>query len=119
MDGAEFPRPRSCTKYCCYCKGDKPAIEPGIKVPTNHVSCALEPANCTRLDGVVAWFMNVVAAAFFISLERCSCIRIDTKDDDVDDLKIELLGPDSPRDSQIYISPRQEAKQAFLQHSFI
>ncbi|KAL4376968.1 hypothetical protein GQ457_02G015420 [Hibiscus cannabinus] len=113
MDGG---RPRSCTKYWCYCKGDKPAIEPSIKVPTNHVSCALEPANCTRLDGVVAWFMNVVAAAFFISLQRCSCIRIDTKDDD---LEIELLGPDSPRDSQIYISPRQEAKQAFLQHSFI
>ncbi|GLT46830.1 hypothetical protein SLA2020_205600 [Shorea laevis] len=41
-------------------------------------SCA--PA-CRKLDGIAAWVLNGVAAAFFMSLDRCSCIHIGTMDD--------------------------------------
>lgn len=37
-----------------------------------------------KLDGVAMWFVNGVTMAFFASLNRCSCIRIATKED-VDD----------------------------------
>ncbi|RZC54729.1 hypothetical protein C5167_013596 [Papaver somniferum] len=35
-----------------------------------------------KIDGVAMWFINGVVAAFFGSLERCSCINIDTKEED-------------------------------------
>ncbi|XP_050237019.1 uncharacterized protein LOC126686811 [Mercurialis annua] len=38
-----------------------------------------------KLDGVAMWFINGLASAFFGSLERCSCIRIATEDDDGDE----------------------------------
>ncbi|GKU94930.1 hypothetical protein SLEP1_g8351 [Rubroshorea leprosula] len=41
-------------------------------------SCA--PA-CGKLDGIAAWVLNGVAAAFFMSLDRCACIHIGTMDD--------------------------------------
>ncbi|OMP01770.1 hypothetical protein COLO4_11609 [Corchorus olitorius] len=92
-----FSRARSCTNWCS-CGNpiiDHPAIKSpvaaGIQIPTSH-SCV--PASCRKVDGVAAWLMNGVAAAFFISLERCSCIHIDTKDD-ADD--VQLLAPNSRR----------------------
>ncbi|XAR61988.1 hypothetical protein NMG60_11016554 [Bertholletia excelsa] len=39
---------------------------------------------CGKIDGVATWLVNGVSAAFFASLERCSCIRIAT-DEDADD----------------------------------
>ncbi|XWS33462.1 hypothetical protein CRYUN_Cryun22dG0085100 [Craigia yunnanensis] len=39
------------------------------------------PPACRKLEGVAAWVMNGVAAAFFTSLVRCYCIHIDTEDD--------------------------------------
>ncbi|XWS41741.1 hypothetical protein CRYUN_Cryun17cG0109100 [Craigia yunnanensis] len=93
MEAIVFPRAGCCTNWC-YCKGNQviPAIKPGIQIPTSHTSCV--PAY-RKLDGVATCLMNGVAAAFFMSLERCYCIRIDTKDDDADD--IHLLAPDMPR----------------------
>ncbi|CAL1361357.1 unnamed protein product [Linum trigynum] len=42
-------------------------------------------ASCSKLDGVAMWLVNGVAAAFFASLDSCSCIRIATVDDDAED----------------------------------
>ncbi|XVF15395.1 hypothetical protein REPUB_Repub09cG0149100 [Reevesia pubescens] len=97
MDAIVFSRLKNCTNWC-YCKGNNnpvipAAIKPaGIQIPTSHNSCI--PPACRKLDGAAAWLMNGVAAAFFMSLERCSCINIDTKDD-ADDTQ--LLAPDLPR----------------------
>ncbi|KAK4750513.1 hypothetical protein SAY87_003995 [Trapa incisa] len=41
--------------------------------------------SCSRLDGVAAWLINGVGAAFFASLERFSCIRIATEDDSMEE----------------------------------
>lgn len=117
MDGTKIFRQRSCTNWC-YCKGDSSAIKPGpVRNATSQDSCVLVSTSCRKVDGVVAWLMNGVAAAFFMSLERCSCIHIDTKDDadDGDDIEIELLGPDFTKDEQLYNSSRQEDEQEFEQ----
>ncbi|KAK1292883.1 hypothetical protein QJS10_CPB17g02613 [Acorus calamus] len=37
---------------------------------------------CGRLDRVAAWVGYGVAAAFFASLERCSCINLTTAEED-------------------------------------
>ena len=36
---------------------------------------------CKKLDDLGGWLVDTVIAAFFGSLQRCSCIHIDTKDD--------------------------------------
>ncbi|KAL5074653.1 hypothetical protein RYX36_013637 [Vicia faba] len=43
-----------------------------------------------KFDGVAMWFVNGVTMAFFASLNRCSCIRIATKEDveDANDLPL-------------------------------
>ncbi|KAG6608412.1 hypothetical protein SDJN03_01754, partial [Cucurbita argyrosperma subsp. sororia] len=40
---------------------------------------------CGKLDGVATWLINGFVTAFFGSLERCSCIRIATAEDDGDE----------------------------------
>ncbi|CBI19371.3 hypothetical protein AAG906_030291 [Vitis piasezkii] len=59
--------------------------EPRARTSSTHAS-----PGCGKLDGVAMWFINGVAAAFFASLERCSCIRIATEDDcdDANDLPL-------------------------------
>ncbi|GMI89673.1 hypothetical protein HRI_002636600 [Hibiscus trionum] len=47
---------------------------------SSHGSSAA--AGCGKLDGVAMWFINGVATAFFASLQRCSCIRIATVEED-------------------------------------
>ncbi|OVA10676.1 hypothetical protein BVC80_53g4 [Macleaya cordata] len=59
------------------------SVEPRVRSSSNHGSSS--PAGCSKLDGVAMWFINGVAAAFFASLERCSCINIATEEDDSDD----------------------------------
>ncbi|KAI4321483.1 hypothetical protein MLD38_034855 [Melastoma candidum] len=39
------------------------------------------PAGSGRMDGAAMWVINGLAAAFFTSMERCSCIRIATVGD--------------------------------------
>ncbi|KAJ4844198.1 hypothetical protein Tsubulata_000875 [Turnera subulata] len=39
---------------------------------------------CKKLDGVATWLINGIATVFFTSLERCSSIYINTKDDSDD-----------------------------------
>ncbi|KAG8377556.1 hypothetical protein BUALT_Bualt08G0045400 [Buddleja alternifolia] len=43
------------------------------------------PTGCAKLDGVAMWLINGLTGAFFASLERCSCIRISTHEDDFGD----------------------------------
>ncbi|KAI3465241.1 hypothetical protein Pfo_021904 [Paulownia fortunei] len=43
------------------------------------------PSSCAKLDGVAMWLINGLTGAFFASLERCSCIRISTNEDDFGD----------------------------------
>ncbi|KAF8410254.1 hypothetical protein HHK36_002779 [Tetracentron sinense] len=38
-----------------------------------------------KSDGVAMWLINGVAAAFFASLDQCSCIRLATEDDGDDE----------------------------------
>ncbi|KAG6469508.1 hypothetical protein ZIOFF_074232 [Zingiber officinale] len=40
------------------------------------------PAACSRLDRAAAWVGNGISAAFFASLERCSCINLATEEED-------------------------------------
>ncbi|EXB63116.1 hypothetical protein L484_001734 [Morus notabilis] len=56
------------------------SVDPKVRSSSSHGSAP----GCGKLDGVAMWLINSVTAAFFASLERCSCIRIATVDD-VDD----------------------------------
>ncbi|KAL0321571.1 UNVERIFIED_CONTAM: hypothetical protein Scaly_2453500 [Sesamum calycinum] len=38
-----------------------------------------------KMDGLARWFGMSVAAAFFASLERCSCVNLNTSDTDDED----------------------------------
>ncbi|KAL0304436.1 UNVERIFIED_CONTAM: hypothetical protein Sradi_6311700 [Sesamum radiatum] len=38
-----------------------------------------------KMDGLARWFGMSVAAAFFASLERCSCVNLTTSDTDDED----------------------------------
>ncbi|KZV31017.1 hypothetical protein F511_18121 [Dorcoceras hygrometricum] len=38
-----------------------------------------------KVDGLARWFGTSVAAAFFASLERCSCVNLTTSDTDDED----------------------------------
>ncbi|CAN6463561.1 unnamed protein product [Victoria cruziana] len=37
---------------------------------------------CKRIDRAALWLRSGLAAAFFASLERCSCVTVATDDDD-------------------------------------
>ncbi|MCL7021671.1 hypothetical protein MKW94_025407 [Papaver nudicaule] len=69
----------SCTRFHD-CRGG--SLEPSE--PSSSIR-GTSSSGCNKIDGVAMWFINGVAAAFFASLERCSCININTKEDDPDD----------------------------------
>ncbi|KAJ0096476.1 hypothetical protein Patl1_28480 [Pistacia atlantica] len=77
MDTATVPG--RCTNWC-YCKSASPSVtvKPTIQAATTAPGCVFA---CRKLDGVAAWLINGVAAVFFNTLERCSCINIGTIDD--------------------------------------
>ncbi|OAY78872.1 hypothetical protein ACMD2_08174 [Ananas comosus] len=62
----------------------------GAEQRTHRSPCGPRSAaavgGCARLDRVAAWVGGGVAAAFFASLERCSCVRVPA-DDDRDDAR--------------------------------
>ncbi|KAL8519530.1 hypothetical protein ACS0TY_010454 [Phlomoides rotata] len=43
------------------------------------------PSCYEKVDGFARWFGMGVAAAFFASLERCSCVNVDADGEDEDD----------------------------------
>ncbi|MCD9639178.1 hypothetical protein HAX54_023554 [Datura stramonium] len=59
-------------------------FRPSSVEPRPIRSSAATPS-CGKLDGMAMWFVNGVCAAFFASLERCSCIRIATHEDEGED----------------------------------
>ncbi|KAK4781034.1 hypothetical protein SAY87_017140 [Trapa incisa] len=69
------PSPRStrCPYFCYSCKENAPKQE-----ALNQVDGA---PSCRHLDGVALRIIHGAAVAFFRSLERCSCIILQTNDD--------------------------------------
>ncbi|KAK3231197.1 hypothetical protein Dsin_003078 [Dipteronia sinensis] len=58
-------------------------------------SSSSPPPGCGKLDGGMAmWFINGVTSAFFTSMERCSCIRIETTEDDGEENDVPLIHND-------------------------
>ncbi|KAL0450138.1 UNVERIFIED_CONTAM: hypothetical protein Slati_1570200 [Sesamum latifolium] len=78
----------TCNINFCYCT-DGP-IDPADAVvkPPRTTTCSVVPR---RFDAVAARLLNGVTAAFFASLERCSCINIATKDDVEDGGSLPLI----------------------------
>ncbi|KAH7520330.1 hypothetical protein FEM48_Zijuj08G0132600 [Ziziphus jujuba var. spinosa] len=68
-----------------YCKGSPPEPETRLQQTPVESTCATPVVSgCKTLEGWVGWIFHNVAVAFFSSMERFSCINIDTKDD-IDD----------------------------------
>ncbi|WCJ31494.1 hypothetical protein M5689_012985 [Euphorbia peplus] len=65
-------------------------VEENKEMPANSGGQRCVPA-CRKLDGVATWILNGVVAVFFSSLERCSCIYLDTKDDYEDSNYLPLI----------------------------
>ncbi|KAF3794916.1 hypothetical protein EJ110_NYTH04595 [Nymphaea thermarum] len=60
--------PASCTTFC------RGGVRSGAGDDT--------PTRCKRIDRAALWLRSGLAAAFFASLERCSCVAVATNDDD-------------------------------------
>lgn len=71
--------------WWCRCRPPEPETGVDTSTTTKDAPAATTPG-CKLLDGLVGWIFHNVAAAFFASLERFSCINIDTKDDLDDNL---------------------------------
>ncbi|KAL3526910.1 hypothetical protein ACH5RR_011566 [Cinchona calisaya] len=81
MDKTDNTRRCSSGMNLCYCKNS--SIEPSDQKKS------ITPGGCSApvikmVDGLATRLVSGVTAAFFTSLERCSCIYIDTKDDSED-----------------------------------
>lgn len=70
----------SCSGFFSLRSSSNPPVEPSNRVRTSSAG-----GGCGKLDGVAMWFINGVTMAFFASLNRCSCIRIATEEDDGED----------------------------------
>ncbi|KAF3439086.1 hypothetical protein FNV43_RR17361 [Rhamnella rubrinervis] len=64
-----------------YCKGSPGESETQVGTSSTTTCSAPATAGCKILNRFVGWIFHNVAAAFFASLKRFSCINIDTKDD--------------------------------------
>ncbi|XWS14817.1 hypothetical protein CRYUN_Cryun35bG0041100 [Craigia yunnanensis] len=69
-------------------------VEHRVVRPSSSSTHGSTAGGCGKLDGVAMWFINGVATAFFASLERCSCIRIATKDDGEEANDVPLIHSD-------------------------
>ncbi|KAK7410098.1 hypothetical protein VNO78_00621 [Psophocarpus tetragonolobus] len=77
-------------------------------------------SGCGKFDGVAMWFINGVTAAFFASLNRCSCIRIATQEDpeDANDMPLMLNHGTLRHDAVVSATPtRRRTAQANTHHS--
>ncbi|KAE9609344.1 hypothetical protein Lal_00020431 [Lupinus albus] len=50
--------------------------------PSSSLNQGSSGCGSGKLDGVATWLINGVTMVFFASLNRCSCIRIATEEDD-------------------------------------
>lgn len=74
-------RAPACSLELCWCQKNSvvtPRDEPEKSI-TDYGKVVSK-----KVDGVATRLISGVAAAFFISLERCSCVYIDTKHDSED-----------------------------------
>ncbi|KAF3657097.1 hypothetical protein P3S67_011934 [Capsicum chacoense] len=53
--------------------------------PRTRSSTVSSTSGCGKFDGMAMWLINGVSAAFFASLQGCSCIRIATHEDEGED----------------------------------
>ncbi|GMN35887.1 hypothetical protein TIFTF001_005600 [Ficus carica] len=85
------------------------SVEPKVRSSSSHGSAG---PGCGKLDGVGMWLLNSVTAAFFASLERCSCIRIATVDDgdDANDLPLIFNDGNLRHDGGSAVSRRRAGK---------
>lgn len=74
-------RAPACSLELCWCQKNSvvtPRDEPEKSI-TDYGKVVSK-----KVDGVAMRLISGIAAAFFISLERCSCVYIDTKHDSED-----------------------------------
>ncbi|XP_008798918.1 uncharacterized protein LOC103713682 [Phoenix dactylifera] len=79
--------PRGGAFFSLWCYSAEPRVRRSL--PSHG-----QPAGCGRIDRVATWVGNGVAAAFFASLERCSCINITTADDGEEAKDVPLMFDD-------------------------
>lgn len=83
--GTIFNSCRGCTTLL-YDKGHE-QVEEKTQLVTPTISTTNQgPSGYKMAEGLVGWLFHNVGTAFFASLQRLSCINIDTKDDDLDDV---------------------------------
>ncbi|XVE70215.1 hypothetical protein DITRI_Ditri10aG0055200 [Diplodiscus trichospermus] len=86
------------TSTTCSCSGffnlRSNNVEPRMVRPSSSSHDSPAAGGCGKLDGVAMWFINGVTAAFFASLQRCSCIRIATEDDSEEANDVPLIHSD-------------------------
>ncbi|KAF8034248.1 hypothetical protein BT93_C0516 [Corymbia citriodora subsp. variegata] len=81
---SHHPHSQRCATRRCTCKGRRELVEwLGQTKAQNSSGIGCTPPS-EMLDGVASRVARGVAAAFFTSLELCSCIYLDTKDGPVE-----------------------------------
>lgn len=86
----------------CTCKGCGPVAEGEANRQPMQASTATPirslaaAASCKMVEGLVGWLFHGVAVAFFSSLQRCSCVNIDTRDEIDDDSDNYLMAAADP-----------------------
>ncbi|KAH6824427.1 hypothetical protein C2S53_002837 [Perilla frutescens var. hirtella] len=105
--------PNRSMKFC-YCKDRWTAPDSAVKPPAT-TTCAVVQR---KFDGVAARFLSGFTAAFFASLERCSCINIATKDDVDDCCSLPLIPADviSPAADVRYTADSREEEDHRIVH---
>ncbi|MCD7471038.1 hypothetical protein HAX54_011318 [Datura stramonium] len=66
----------------CWCQ--KSSMVTPREEPEKSITSCGRTVVSKRNDGVATRLISGVAAAFFVSLERCSCVYVDTKHDSED-----------------------------------
>ena len=87
----------TCTKLG-HCKGCDRVVdqdEQSRRPPRATLETSTAAAGCKMVDALVGWLFHGVAVAFFESLQRCSCVIIDTRDEQLNDDSGNLMAASS------------------------
>uniref|UniRef100_A0A803PET8 Uncharacterized protein n=1 Tax=Cannabis sativa TaxID=3483 RepID=A0A803PET8_CANSA len=74
-----------CTNSSCRRKRSCDAVVPIRAVPP-AMGVPIAASGCKLVEGLVGWVFHGVAVAFFASIQRCSCVNIQTRDEYDDQL---------------------------------
>ncbi|KAF8034247.1 hypothetical protein BT93_C0515 [Corymbia citriodora subsp. variegata] len=80
------------SRWCTSMGGREPVEQPTVAKAQNSSCVTCSPACKKKLDGMALWVISGIAAAFFSSLKRCSCISLGTKDDSENLSRSPLIG---------------------------